>query len=267
MALALALGTFVSTMLGGLLALRQRHQLALIMSVASGILVTAALLDIFPEALDLSGEAGFHRVLVGALAGFVTFFALDWLVHLHAAGHLHPHQPGPRIHEHRHGLEDEPGPEGSAELDEGARPSAFGALAALGLTIHSFLDGFAIGTAFQASERAGLVVALAVLTHDFGDGVSTVGVVLGQRGRTRTAFGWLLADALAPVLGAAVPLVLTISPSLLGPLLGFFAGSFLFIGASHLLPEAGGECSESARFGSFLAGMLVIVLATQVFAA
>jgi zinc transporter ZupT len=79
---------------------------------------------------------------------------------------------------------------------------------------------------------------VAVIAHDFGDGVSTVGVVLGSSGALRASIGWLLADAIAPVVGCAAALGVSISQGLIADLLGFFAGSFLFIGAAHLLPEA-----------------------------
>ena len=64
--------------------------------------------------------------------------------------------------------------------------------------MHSFLDGFAIGSAFHANSTIGGLVAIAVIAHDFGDGVSTVGVVLGSKGGFRASIGWLLADAIAP---------------------------------------------------------------------
>src|SRR5207302_8052947 len=49
---------------------------------------------------------------------------------------------------------------------------------AASLSAHSFTDGFAIGVAFQASTTAGYVVALAVLAHDFSDGLNPMKFVL-----------------------------------------------------------------------------------------
>jgi zinc transporter ZupT len=122
------------------------------------------------------------------------------------------------------------------------------AFAALGLTVHSFLDGFAIGSAFQANSRIGALVAIAVITHDFGDGVSTVGIVLGSRGRVLASVGWLVADAAAPVVGCGAALLLSISQGMIADLLGYCAGSFLFIGAAHLLPAAQREAEGSRLY-------------------
>jgi ZIP family zinc transporter len=178
------------------------------MGFAAGVLVTTALVDLLPHALALRGPASVSTVLVDAAVGFLAFYALDRLVHRGAAGHQ----------------------------DRAER--IFGGIGALGLTIHSLLDGVAIGGAFRASRALGIIVGAAVIAHDFGDGVSTVGFVLGSRVALRASVAWLLADAVAPVLGVCVASRAEIPPQLVGRLLAFFAGSFLFIGAAHMLPEA-----------------------------
>jgi zinc transporter ZupT len=207
-ALVFAVATFVSTVLGGLFALHRRQHIYLVMGFASGILVTTALVDLLPHALALGGPVSASRVLVDAALGFLGFYALDRLVHHGAAGH--------KDHAER----------------------IFGGIGALGLTIHSLLDGVAIGGAFRASRSIGVIVGAAVLAHDFGDGVSTVGFVLGSRAALRASVAWLLADAIAPVLGVWAASWAAIPPHLVGHLLGFCAGSFIFIGAAHMLPEA-----------------------------
>ena len=134
----------------------------------------------------------------------------------------------------------------------------------LGLTVHSFLDGFAIGSAFHANSTIGGLVAIAVIAHDFGDGVSTVGVVLGSKGGLRASIGWLLADAIAPVLGCVAALSISISQGLIAELLGFFAGSFLFIGAAHLLPEAEQEGKARWLYVAVVAGFVFMLIVNSV---
>jgi zinc transporter ZupT len=230
-ALLLSVLTFFSTALGGLFALRKRNRLYLVMGFSAGVLIAAALMDLLPEALEMIGPADTatrDHIFLAAMLGFFVYFTLDFFLHLGAAGHEERHEVAGDVenqecshHQHHH-----------------HRHVAFGSVAAMGLTVHSFLDGFAIGGGFQASARIGWLVAIAVLAHDFGDGVTTIGVVLGSKGKLRTSIGWLIADAIAPILGCAVALAMPISPSFIAILLGFFAGSFLFIGAAHLLPEA-----------------------------
>ena len=231
-AIALSIVTFFSTALGGLFALRWRSRLYLIMGFSGGLLIAAALLDLAPDALQIvaeSNESSAARVFQAMCLGFLVYYSLEFFIHRGAAAH---------------------------ERQEG--PSAFGSLAALGLTVHSFLDGFAIGSAFQANSKLGALVAVAVIAHDFGDGVSTVGVVLGSWGRLRDSIVWLIADAVAPVVGCMAANSISISQGVIADLLGFFAGSFLFIGAGHLLPEAEEEGNAVALYIAVVAGFACI---------
>jgi ZIP family zinc transporter len=146
--------------------------------------------------------------LVGA--GFLAFFLAERLLVLH----------------HR----DEP---------EQVRAHArVGALGAAGLSLHSFVDGLGIGLAFHLDNATGLLVFLAVVTHDFADGLNTVNFVLRQSGDRVQAIRWLAADSLAPLLGATVGVFVSVSERGLGQLLAVYAGFFLFMGATDLLPEA-----------------------------
>ena len=86
-----------------------------------------------------------------------------------------------------------------------------GALGAAGLSVHSFIDGLGIGLAFGLSTETGLLVFVAVLAHDFADGLNTVGFVLRQSGDRARAIRWLAIDAAAPLAGAIVGSALTIS--------------------------------------------------------
>jgi ZIP family zinc transporter len=113
-----------------------------------------------------------------------------------------------------------------------------GRLGAGSLSIHSFLDALAIGLAFQVSASVGVIVAVAILVHDFSDGINTVNFVLTSAGTPREAFRWLLLDALAPVLGVGSTLFFTLPQVVLGVVLALFAGFFVYIGASDLLPES-----------------------------
>jgi ZIP family zinc transporter len=48
----------------------------------------------------------------------------------------------------------------------------------------------------------------------------------------------LVADAAAPVAGAALTLLGTVPEGVLGPYLGLFAGVLLYLSAAEILPEA-----------------------------
>jgi len=81
-------------------------------------------------------------------------------------------------------------------------------------------------------------VAMAVIAHDFSDGLNTVTLMLSHRNSSKRALILLLVDATTPLLGAASTLLFRIPNQILILYLGFFAGFLLYIGASDLLPEA-----------------------------
>jgi ZIP family zinc transporter len=210
--LGVAFGAFGATMAGGALALRMRDQLHLVLGFSAGAVIAVAFFDLLPEALKIGAPVyDASAVLAVAAAGFFAYTVLDRLILLHT------HEDG---HDH-----------GAASLERGWAGAA-------SLSAHSLMDGFAIGMAFQASAGIGLVVAVAVLAHDCSDGMNTVNLVLKNGGARGQAFRWLITDAAAPIVGAAVSLFVTLPGQVLALVLALFSGFFLYIGASDLLPES-----------------------------
>ena len=225
--------TFISTGLGGIAALRFRDRLHLLLGFSSGAVIAVALFDILPEVFALNGGASYIPL---AAVGFLAFFALERYTAMH------------RSREHVHA---------SATHEQ-----ELGALSAAGLTFHSFLDGVAIGVGFQASVKIGLLIALGIIAHDLSDGLNTVTVVLAHGNPLKRAIFWLAADMSAPVLGATTTILMNLN-GVLPWVLAFFAGSFIYIGASDLLPEAKEHDSPWVGVATAL-GMFAIYLITRV---
>ena len=209
MLILIGLATIVSTFLGGLFALRFKDKLHLILGFSAGAVIGVALFDLLPESIELSKnnfEIGF---IVSFIAiGFFAYMLLDRLINFHC--------PEQDCENQRHR----------------------GKLGAASLSVHSFLDGLAIGLAFQVSPAVGFIVATAVLVHNFCDGINTVSVILKNKGSVKEALKWLAADALAPALGIFATLFFSLPMAILGIILAVFCGFFLYIGASDLLPES-----------------------------
>jgi zinc transporter ZupT len=131
------------------------------------------------------------------------------------------------------------------------------------LCVHSLLDGLAIGLAFQASRNVGFIVAIAVLTHDFSDGINTMNIVLKSRADRSRALRWLLLDAFAPVAGIAATALFHLRIDGLGVVLALFAGFFLYIGASDLIPESYHAHPKLLTTVMTLAGAAVLYVAVR----
>jgi zinc transporter, ZIP family len=222
-AIPLTAGAVLTTVTGGIIALRMAHSLPTVIALSGGVVVAVALFDVLPEAIDLLPDSTAIGALMGA--GFLTFFLFERVLVLH----------------HR----DEP-----ADARAHGQVGTFGAL---GLSAHSFIDGLAVGLAFGASTSTGVLVLVAVLAHDFADGLNTVSFVLNQSQNRPQAIRWLAVDAVAPLIGATVGALLHVSDATLGYLLSFYAGFFLYMGATDLLPEAH-EHASWGRVGLTLLG-------------
>ncbi len=205
--MSIAMGAFTATMMGGLLAFALKDRLHLVLGFSAGAVIGVAFFDLMPEALATGTAWGSRSILLLCALGFFVYTVIDRAVLLH--------QHGEELHTETRGW-----------------------IGAGSFSAHSFLDGFAIGIAFQASRSVGFIVAIAVLVHDFSDGLNTVNVVVKNGGDRRTALRWLLLDAAAPVIGAGASLLVRLPESDLALILAMFSGFFLYIGASDLLPES-----------------------------
>lgn len=217
---------FSSTLLGGLLALRLRDKLHLILGFSAGAVIGVAFFDLLPESIDLGEHFHSHATILAASAsGFLFYLILDRVMLFHG-------DAVPR-----------------------------GGLAAAMLCVHSLMDGVSVGLAFQTSRQIGIMVAIAVLTHDFSDGINTMNMVLKGRGGRAYALRWLIVDALAPVAGIISTVFFTMPRDAFGLALALFAGFFLYIGASDLIPESYHAHPRFLTTAMTLAGAAVLYLA------
>lgn len=233
LAIPLAGVTVLSTLAGGLVALRLARELATAIALTGGVVVAVALFHVLPEAIEAVDDP--HRVGLLVGAGFVFFFLAERALVLH----------------HRD------------ETEQARAHARVGVLGAAGLSVHSFIDGLGIGLAFGLDTTTGLLVFVAVVSHDFADGLNTVSFVMRQSGDRKTAIRWLAVDAVAPLAGAIVGASLSVGEEQLGALLAVYAGFFLFMGATDLLPHAH-EHPSGKRVLLTVAGFAGILLVSLV---
>ncbi len=237
-ALFVSFSAFISTMLGGVFGIRHRGRLHQIISFTAGVILGVVFFDIIPEIFSMTQAQGLDITpsLIALVIGFLTIHTFEKLAIIHTA---HEHEYA----EHKHPL--------------------VGIIGASALAFHSFLDGVGIGLGFHVSTHVGLLIALAVVAHDFSDGLNTVSVMLLNKNTVKNARSLLFADALAPVLGAASTFIIDIPEKLLVLYLGFFAGFLLYISASDLLPEAHSKHSSSKLIILTTLGVLFIFAITR----
>lgn len=226
-------------MLGGYVAARNRSRFGVIAAFSAGVLIAVPLFQLLPASLKLADtlRVPLPDVLYMTGLGFIFLYMLERVLSVKKVR--------------------------SGERWIYVRHSTGGLYGASELALHSFADGFAIGIGFHFSVQIGIIVALAVIFHDFPDGMNVITVMLSSGNSLKSAMRMLLLDAATPVLGAATSLFVSTFDRYLVYLLPFFAGGFLYLGASDILPEAHEETSPFLAFLISLIGFVVVFAAAR----
>ena len=231
--LALAVIAGAADVLAGLLATAirlTRRNLEVLVALGAGFILAAALLDLIPEVIEEDAESA-PLIALGYLALFVTESVFSRWAH---------GEKETGNHRHGHALVERPHQETHAPLTLVASLTAL-----LGLTVHAFFDGVAIMSGWEQASGTGLLIFIAVLFHKLPEGFSLAAIMLAAGRRRATA---ALATALlgvATVLGGVTVLGLGgVSPGLTTGFLAFAAGTFLYVGATDLVPAANARPSR-----------------------
>jgi len=207
------------------------------------VLITTSLLDLLPQTFRLATSV--HVLLESVMAltvvGFLFLYVISRLITAHVFSK-------------------------DGEYIEVKHPLG-GLFATSELSVHSFIDGLAIGFGFEADIHVGIIIAIAVICHDFTDGLSTVSVMLNSGNSLKNSLRMLFLDAVAPVLGAVATLFFEVQQYYIVLLLPFFAGGFLYLGASDLLPEAHEKNPQTLTLISCITGFVLIFILTYILTA
>jgi zinc and cadmium transporter len=199
---------------GGLLLLSNRelsHKIMhVLISFAAGAFLGAALLDILPEALEMSVEP--HPILLSALVGFVIFFVLErFLMTVDRKDHEHEHSN---------------------------HTESLSFLVILGDCLHNFFDGIIIALAYLANPALGLPTALAVAAHEIPQEIADFSILMNLKWKPKKIVLVNILQSLVTIPGVFLGLYAgQLFQPYLPYLLGGTAGVFLYISASDLIPE------------------------------
>jgi zinc transporter, ZIP family len=236
-ALILAAITAVATALGGFIAIRSKDRLHLVLGLSAGLLLGLVFFELIPEVFHESAEL-LHVPLV-SVAIIGGFFALHLFEQF--SGH---HEPVESDYGHSHSH----------------TTNVAGTLGALAMGGHVFLDGVALGVAFQVSTELGISVFLAILVHAFSDGLNTVSLLIKSGHWSKRAISLLGLDSVARISGAALGTYVTFSETAISVYLAIFAGILIYLATSHILPEAHARHSSKLTLVSTLFGIALMWL-------
>ncbi|MBL7175615.1 MAG: ZIP family metal transporter [Desulfobacteraceae bacterium] len=197
-------------------------------SLAAGLILGITFFHLLPESLELSENA-----VLFIFIGFLVFYLLENGIVLHSGSEIHFRER--RNPQHTKGI-----------------------VMFSGLFFHSLVDGVIIGVGFQIDPKLGLITALGVISHELPEGVTTFSLLINSIKR-KTALRLSMAVALATPLGALISLTFigSLSKEVVGLLLAVAGGSFLYIGASDLIPETHEE-KGFVNAGFLLLGVVIL---------
>jgi ZIP family zinc transporter len=233
--------TVIATALGGILALKASDRFHLVLGLSAGLLLGLVGFDLWPEVFEMNKSTfgGVPAVAVAILVGFLSLHLIEGLF----GGHEPAESDYGHDHEHH---------------------NVAGAIGAIAMGGHIFLDGIALGVAFQVSKSLGVAVFLAVLFHAFSDGLNTVSLMVKSGHWNKNSVVLLGVDAIARISGAAFGAYIALSESLMSVYLALFSGVLIYLATSHILPEAHSRHSSRWTFVSTLLGVATmwVIVAT-----
>lgn len=193
-------------------------------SFSGGAVLTVAFTHLLPEALEFRANS-----VSVVLFTLIAFYILEHTIAIHTCQ------------------------EGECAVHHMGIP------AFVGISLHSLIDGVVIGVGFEAGFHIGLAATLGVLLHEIPEGMSITSILLhsGFKRKGASLMSWVVAVA-TPVgaLGSYI-FIRGAGEAVLGVLLAFAAGSFIYVGAADLLPETHKKTSR-ANIPLVLAGVVLV---------
>ena len=203
--LGLFFGTFGTTLVGIIVVVIKKHSnkfLSFILAFASGLMMSVICFDLLPEALGISNIV---NVIIGTIIGIVSMIFCDILVEKKFS-----------VNSKTKGMEN--------------NLLKTGIIVSIGLAIHNFPEGLAIGSGFEASLKLGLSLAIAICLHDIPEGISMAVPMKNGGMKISKVIFYVILSGITTGIGAFFGAIIgSISQVVISICLSFAAGAMLYI--------------------------------------
>ena len=238
--LGLFFGTFGTT-LGGIIGViikkNSNKFLSFILAFASGLMMSIICFDLIPEALGISSII---NVIIGIIIGIIVMIFCDIIVQK-------KFNTNKRFEKNENTL------------------LKTGIVVSIGLAIHNFPEGLAIGSGFEASMKLGLSLALAICLHDIPEGISMAVPMKNGGMKISKVIFYVVLSGITTGIGAFFGAIVgSISQEVISICLSFAAGAMLYIVSGELIPESNqlyhGKMTAVGNMIGFIIGIFATTL-------
>ncbi len=238
--LGLFFGTFGTT-LGGIIGViikkNSNKFLSFILAFASGLMMSIICFDLIPEALGISSII---NVIIGIIIGIIVMIFCDIIVQK-------KFNTNKRFEKNENTL------------------LKTGIIVSIGLAIHNFPEGLAIGSGFEASMKLGLSLALAICLHDIPEGISMAVPMKNGGMKISKVIFYVILSGITTGIGAFFGAIVgSISQEVISICLSFAAGAMLYIVSGELIPESNqlyhGKMTAIGNMIGFIIGIFATTL-------
>lgn len=249
MLLKIILATLIVSMISltGILILFKRKNkasfLKSLISLAAGTLLGVSFFELLPEAIETELFEP-HLIFAVVLMSILFFFLLERVFHWHHC----------RCEEHG-----QPNSNDKSDII---------VINLIGDSIHNFVDGVLIASAFLLDFHSGILVTIAVILHEIPQEISDFGVLLYAGLSKSKAIIYNLLTALVAIIGAMVFYFFgNITENIIPLAIAFAAGNFIYLSTADLIPELHHENKQKNIFYHslwLLLGVAMVYFAGQI---
>ena len=247
--IGLFFGTFGTT-IGGILGISVKKNsnkfLSFILSFASGLMLAIVSFDLLPEAMKISKV---FYVVFGIVFGIIIMIFLDVMAQKYfSEKYFFNNKKNNVSNKSKNSL------------------LKMGIIVSIGLALHNFPEGLAIGSGFGASITLGYSLAIAICLHDIPEGISmAVPMKNGGMKKSKVIF-YVIMSGITTGIGAFFGAILGgVSKEVIAFCLSFAAGAMLYIVSGELVPESNklynGKLTAIGNMIGFLIGMIAMNIA------
>ena len=231
------IGTTLGGIIGVIIKKNSNKFLSFILAFASGLMMSIICFDLIPEALGISSII---NVIIGIIIGIIVMIFCDIIVQK-------KFNTNKRFEKNENTL------------------LKTGIIVSIGLAIHNFPEGLAIGSGFEASMKLGLSLALAICLHDIPEGISMAVPMKNGGMKISKVIFYVVLSGITTGIGAFFGAIVgSISQEVISICLSFAAGAMLYIVSGELIPESNqlyhGKMTAVGNMIGFIIGIFATTL-------